>query len=303
MHSIKSFIHNQRGSALVIFSFLLIGMIGMIGIAIDGGSLFVAKISLQKTANATALSSGQELFNTEIEVRDVADKILNAHNEQNSLNTLTIEMANKITVNLKKEVPLFFLNLFGFSKAPVEANATALVVAIGRVRGAVPLGIDENIPLEFYTSYKLKVDQTEVSAGNFGILALEGPGAKTYEDNLRTGYDGEIQIGDIIETQTGNIAGKTRTVINERINACSSPGDINHRDCSRILLVPIYQPHNYTSNQLKEVKITGFAYFYILEPMNNHDTSVTGMFIKRVGTGFWDKNSVNGGAYTIKLTK
>ncbi|WP_132243177.1 TadE/TadG family type IV pilus assembly protein [Marinisporobacter balticus] len=303
MHKIKNFMDNQSGSTLILFSFLLVGLLGMIGLVMDGGTLFVSKTHLQKTANAAVLSGGQALFSEEQTVNDIVTKILNAHNENTSLNALTIEMGNKITVNLRKEVPLSFLPLFGFSKVPVEATATSLVVPMGSGRGVAPLGIDEGIPLVFYQSYKLKVDQTEVSAGNFGILALEGPGAKTYEDNLRSGYSGEIQIGDIIETQTGNIAGKTRTVIDERINACSYPGDIDHSDCSRILLVPIYQPYNYTSNQLKEVKITGFAYFYILEPMHINDTSITGMFIKRVGTGFGDENSINGGAYTIRLTK
>lgn len=298
------FIHDQKGSAVIIFSFLLIGLLGIIGLVLDGGTLFVTKTHLQKTANATALSGAQELFSDEQTVTSIVNEILNAHNEQTSLNTLTIEMGNKITVDLKKEVHLTFLRLFGFNKAPVKVSATATLFPMGRARGAAPLGIDEAIPLEFYKSYKLKVDQTEVDAGNFGILALEGPGAKTYEDNLRNGYSGEIQIGTIIETQTGNIAGKTRTVINDRINACPYlPGDINHRDCSRILLVPIYQPYNYVLNQLKEVKITGFAYFYILEPMNSHDTAVTGMFIKRVGNGFGDSSSLNRGAVSVKLTK
>ncbi|QZY55407.1 Tad domain-containing protein [Crassaminicella profunda] len=301
---IKNLFSEQRGSTLVFFSLLLVIILGMIGIALDGGTLFVTKVHLQKTANAAVLSGAQELFNNETTITNIVDTILYEHDEQNSLDTLTIEMNNKVTLHLKKTVTLSFLSLFGFEKTPVEVRATAKVVSMGRGRGAAPLGIDDSIPLEFYKSYKLKVDQTEVSAGNFGILALEGPGAKTYEDNLRNGYSGEIKVGDMIETQTGNIAGKTRTVINERINACTHQiGDLHHRDCSRILLVPVYTPHNFTSNQLKIVKVTGFAYFYILEPMTIYDTSVTGMFIERVGTGFGDENNINNGAYTVKLTK
>ncbi|MCT4619411.1 MAG: Tad domain-containing protein [Marinisporobacter sp.] len=301
---IKNLLHKEKGNALIIFSLLLVVILGMIGITLDGGILFVTKTHLQKTANAAALSGAQELFNTETTITTIVNDILNKHNEQNSLNSLTIEMGSQVTIDLRKTVSLSFLPLFGFGDTVVTASATAKVFPMGRGKGAAPLGIDDAIPLEFYKSYKLKVDQTEVSAGNFGILALEGPGAKTYEDNLRNGYSGEIKVGDIIETQTGNIAGKTKTVINERINNCPYlPGDIHHRDCSRILLVPVYTPYNFTSNQLKTVKVTGFAYFYILEPMSSHDTSVTGMFIERVGTGFGSENNIIKGAYTVKLVK
>ncbi|MBF8983820.1 Tad domain-containing protein [Lutibacter sp. B2] len=300
----KNLFLEERASTVIFFSFILIGLLGVIGIVMDGGTLFVTKAHLQKTANAVVLSAAQELLNDEEDVITVSDKILDAHNEKSSLHQLNIELGNKISIHLKKEVSLSFLRLFGFPSAPVEATSTAALGLMGRAKGAAPLGIDDSIQLEFYKEYKLKVDQTEVDAGNFGILALDGPGAKTYEQNLRDGYSGEIEIGTIIETQTGNIAGKTRIVINERINACPHPpGDISHRDCSRILLIPVYKPYDYTSNQLKKIEITGFAYFYILEPMNAQDTSVTGMFIEKTGNGFTDPNGTNTGAYSIKLTK
>ena len=294
----------QRGSALLIVSITIIVLLSIAALVIDLGSLFVSKTHLKKTANAAVLSAAQELVNSETAVQSILNSVLQAHNEVESLVNTTINQGYEVSVALRKQVSLTFSKLLGFDSSPVEAVSTAQILQMGRGTGAAPIGIDESFEPEFNKTYKLKVDQTEVDTGNFGVLALDGPGAQTYEDNLRYGYSGEIKVGDIINTQTGNIAGKTRTVINEKINACPyPPGDLDHRDCPRILLVPVYRPNFYTNNQLKNVEIVGFAFFYILEPMSNTDTSITGMFIKRVDTGYTDSNAVNRGAFSIKLTE
>ena len=296
--------NSQKGSALMMVSIGMVTLMTLAALVIDTGSLFVTKSHLRKSANAAALSGAQELVHNSSSVASIVDTILQAHKESESLLSLNINQNSDVSVKLRKEIPLTFAKLLGKSTAPVEALATARIQPIGRARGAAPVGIDEAFKLEFNKSYKLKVDQTEVSSGNFGILALDGPGAKTYEENLLNGYSGELKVGDIVDTQTGNIAGKTRSVVNQRINSCPYPsGDTDHKDCSRILLVPVYRPYNHNSNQLKHVQITGFAYFYLMEPMSSKDTSITGKFIKRVGTGYSDPNAVARGAYSIKLVE
>ena len=79
------------------------------------------------------------------------------------------------------------------------------------VNGAVPWVQEHNF--QFGEQYTLKVGagdtdilNEEVSPGWFGALALEGPGAKLYEDNLTYGFNGELKIGDILDVQTGNIS-------------------------------------------------------------------------------------------------
>ncbi|MFZ5967144.1 MAG: pilus assembly protein TadG-related protein [Bacillota bacterium] len=304
MNIIKSLFNEEKGNALVLVSLLLSILLGIGGLVIDGGTLYTTKAHLQKAANAAALSGAQELTADSTVIEGIVNNVLQSHNEQGSLVSMTIEPEQKVSVHLQKNIPLTFMSLFGFQSAPVETRAAATILSMGHASGAAPLGIDEATPLNYFQEYKLKVDQTGVDTGNFGVLALGGTGSKTYEENLKYGYSEEISIGDIIETQTGNISGKTRTVIQERIDACPYPvGDYSHRDCSRILLVPVYRPYNHNVNQLMSIKVTGFAYFYITQPMSSHDTSITGMFIKRVGTGIGDVNSANRGAYSIKLVE
>jgi hypothetical protein len=298
------FVKDQTGSTLPLVGVMMIGLLAATGLVIDMGSLYVTKAHLQKAANAAVLSGAQELTNSELAVNQIVNTVITEHDEASSVQAISITMNDQVSIELNKEVDLKFAQLAGWDSAPVSVRASAKIDVMGRAAGAAPLGIDEGTPLELYKEYKLKVDQTDVDTGNFGVLALGGTGASTYEDNLLNGYQNVVGVGDVIDTQTGNISGKTRTVIEERINNCPyEPGEMDHRDCSRILLVPVYKVHSQSSNQLKSIQITGFSYFYITEPMSSKDTSITGKFIKRTGTGFADPTAVSKGAFSIRLTE
>jgi hypothetical protein len=299
----------QSGSAIILVSLSLIVLLAITGIVIDGGRLFMTKSSMQKAANAAVLSGAQELTANEADVTQIVQEVLQAHSEDSSLQTLNIQMEQKkVSVDLKRDVPLAFSKLFGIDTAPVEVHAAAKIGTMGKAVGVAPLGIDESIPLEFYKKYQLKVDQTEADTGYFGILGLGGTGSKTYEYNLRYGYENPLEIGDRLLTETGNVAGKTSSVVDELITACPITGDPLDvdRDCERILLIPVYKPIHYNSGgQLQEVEITGFAYFLITDQLatNGPDKSITGMFIEKTGTGFEGSTATNNGAYSIRLTE
>jgi hypothetical protein len=300
----KQLLHEQGGSSIVLVGLALIVLLAAMALVVDGGTIFIERSHLQKTANAAVLSGAQELMNQQAAVTGVIQTILQRHLESTSLQSSTIHMGQNVSVQLAKTVQLGFSRLLGKDTVIVAANAAAQITPISSITGAAPLGVDDSIVLQFGLQYKLKVDQTGVVAGNFGILALGGPGANTYEDNLMHGYNHEIQVGEIIDTQTGNIAGKTRSSVQYRID--SSPyasGDTSHSDDPRIILVPVYKPYNFTSNQMKQIQVTGFAYFYITDPMNSNDTSITGVFIKKTGAGTAKPGASDRGAYTIRLTE
>ncbi|HET7627864.1 MAG TPA: TadE/TadG family type IV pilus assembly protein [Bacillales bacterium] len=300
----KRLFRDQQGSTLILFALAFIGMMAMAGLVLDGGMLYVEKAALQKTADAAVLSGAQELTDSQDEVQQVVNHILAAHGKSNTLVDLNVVMNDKVSVSLKETVPLSFFSIFGQDTGTVTAQSTAEIGPMGRATGAAPLGIDASVDLVYNKEYQLKVDQTLEDTGNFGVLALGGEGASNYYDNLRNGYDGELKVGDIVQTETGNISGKTRQAVQELIEACPYPdGDYDHRDCPRVILIPVYEPYNDTQNQIKEVKITGFAYFYISEPVDSQDKTVQGIFIKRTGKGYVNSEALNRGAYAIRLTE
>lgn len=300
------FLKEERGSSLVLVGLAFMGLVLMTGLVLDAGVLYMEKRNLQKTANAAALSGAQELTTDEESVQKIVNDIVEYHEEKNSLEKTNIQLNDRLDVYMTKNVALTFSSLFGKDSTEVKVRAAAHLANMGKASGAAPLGIDDSVSLEYYKEYKLKVDQTESEQGYFGILALGGPGAATYEDNLRYGYQDSLKLGDVIDTQTGNIAGKTRQVIQEKMkdNCNYTPGGSIDRDCKRVLLIPVYKPYNHESGkQLKQVQVTGFAYFYITDPMSNKDKSITGMFIKRAGKGVYDEDAPNKGAFAIRLSR
>ncbi|HLO12996.1 MAG TPA: Tad domain-containing protein [Pseudoneobacillus sp.] len=304
MKNVLTSIKNEKGNVLVLVALSFMALLGMAGLAIDGGLLYMTKTQMQKTANAAVLSGAQELTNKEDRVKSVINVILKAHNEEASLESTEVEMDKRVSMTLRKPVKLAFARIFGINEVDVHVKAAAGLRPLGRAFGASPLGIDEKIPLEFNKPYELKVDSTSVDSGNFGVLALGDVGAKTYEENLRYGYQAELKVGMVIDTQTGNIAGKTRDVVQQLVNGCPETSEsIYDRKCSRIILIPVYKPYSFDQNQMKSVIITGFAYFYITDPMSSSDTSIKGMFIKRAGKGFEEVGSVSRGAYKIRMTE
>ncbi|HWO77052.1 MAG TPA: pilus assembly protein TadG-related protein [Bacillus sp. (in: firmicutes)] len=304
MNRLRELWENESGNVLVLVSLSLMALLAMTGLVIDGGMVYQTKSHLQKVANAAALSGAQELTNNQEKVEEVVYETLAKNDQSAVLKNLDITMEEKVAVDLEVPVSLAFSKLFGMDQVMVKAHAAAELRTMGRAAGAAPLGIDKSIPLEYYKEYELKVDQHDNDTGNFGVLALGGTGADTYEYNLRHGYQQEIRVGDILETQTGNIAGKTRTVVRERVNGCEeNPRDVNVRECSRVILIPVYEPIDYQGNQLKQVRIVGFAYFYITDPMDENDTSIRGMFIERAGTGYEEPGALERGAFSIRLTE
>lgn len=303
-HVAAKLVTDQKGNVIAVAALSMVAMLAMSGLVVDGGSLYIARAQMQKAANAAALSGAQELTVSEASAEEVARHVLHSHREEEGVDLLDIRMKDQITVGLTREVPLSFAGIFGIDSAPVSVSATAELGLMGEASGAAPIGIDERTQLVYNEIYTLKVEPGGQQSGFFGILALDGPGASTYSDNLRFGYKGILKLDDIIETQTGNIAGKTREAIEERIRNCPYPdGEMHHRDCPRVLLVPVYQPYNHNSNQLKKVQITGFAYFYVIGMENNNDTYIKGRFIERTGTGFVDPDAADKGAFSIRLTE
>lgn len=300
----QQFSKNEHGNALVLATAAFAVIIVLLGLVIDGGHLYMTKSHLQKTANAAALSGAQEIPNENAAVQKVVTEVLASHDENSSLLNSNLN-GSQLHVEVGRDVPLFFASLFGQDSLPVSAEAKAGIEPLAEGIGAVPLGIDESTPLIYGEQYELKVDSGDSEAGNFGVLALEGPGAKNYGESLKNGFQESLSIGDIIPTQTGNIAGATRTGVNHRIDTCPYPdGDYQQRDCPRVMLVIVYEPYEKSTNQLRSIKVTGFAYFYVTERMGNNDDSINGIFIRRAGPGMTGTTlPPDRGAYAIKLTE
>jgi len=147
---------------------------------------------------------------------------------------------------------------------------------------------------------------SSLGPGTFGALSLGGTGATTYENNLQYGYAGKLQVGDVINTETGNISNPTKRAIDYRIGLCNHSPTCTpaHFDpaCPRILLIPVYRENVEADGQIKNITISGFAAFLVdgVSGQGN-DNYINGYFIRLVIDGETSPNQVDYGLAGAKL--
>lgn len=154
----------------------------------------------------------------------------------------------------------------------------------------------------------------EIGPGNFHSLALGGQGANVYEENIKHGYKDEINIGDCLDTEPGNIAGKTGTGVNYRIDQCNasnhtkSGGMCDDRSCPRYVVTPVFD-ESVTDAQGKDcIVVIGFATFYLVDYYKVQSTHIVrALFVEEFiaegeGAGDNDSNS-DFGTYNLRLIK
>lgn len=308
----KKLLTNEKGNVLLIVSIAFTGLLAMTGLVIDGGSYFMKKTDLQKVVNAAALSGAQELVVgdmnpvlVESRVRQIVHEVVSFHDESIVLNDedIEVQLNNSVTVNLKKPLALAFSSLFGIESVDIVTRATAGLGIMGSAQGAAPLGIERSTLIENghgpNHEFNLKVDQRNVETGNFGALALGSTGADTFEENLKTGFNDVISINQILDTEAGNMNQPTNRAVTHLINQpCDGPTE---RNCPRRILVPVYEPIIVSNGRIQQIKVVGFAYFYISAPFNSSDSTVRGYFVEYADTGIVNENAESHGAYSIRL--
>jgi len=284
----KDFIGNESGQVIVIFALLIVALMGMMALVIDEGSVYEVRRHLQTVADSAALAGAHEL-------PESPDNAVQKAIEYAAINGVTItadnvEIESTLAANdtivvtaIDPDAPLYFVKVLGIESASVGASAKAIIAAPEDLGGIVPFGVPEEdwIPGE---PYILKAGPPG-GDGNFNALALDwSTGSNEYRENVKEGASTLYKVGDIIETEPGNMAGPTKQGVNARVSnyenyifdsfgnltyALPSPpggyGLLNSD--SQFVMVPII-PELKDAFGRYEVEITGFAPFII--------TSVTG---------------------------
>jgi Flp pilus assembly protein TadG len=292
---------DQTGSAIILVALMITAFFSLLALVIDGGNLYLEKAKIQKVVDAAALAGAQELPSNSQQADQQARATIEKNNEDVTNYSINFnENYKSIEVIGKKSQPLFFASALGFTDVNLEAKAKVTLAPVTSAIGVVPVGVEYDTDLQFGTQKKLKVGDSTV--GNFGALVLTAPGAKDYVTDFKYGYSFELKVNDILDTQTGNIVGPTESAVDYLIGFCPNATYTNvSSGCKRVVLIPVYQPVYINQNQVKQVKVVGFAFFFIEEVTS--DSEIVGRFIKKSYSGAHSSSQQDYGAYGYKLSR
>lgn len=127
-------------------------------------------------------------------------------------------------------------------------------------------------------------------------------GADAYRDLIENGYNGTVEIGDVIRIEPGNMAGPTEQGVNYLIGQDPSAyWDSNTKEVmgssypnnqsSRIIKVVFYDPNIGVVGSPGEITVTRIGAFFLEGATGPPDSRVTGRFIETVSSGELDVNS------------
>ena len=123
----KKFVHNQKGSVIIIVAVGMAVFMGMAAMSIDLGSAYVTKSNLQKAADAAALAGAQMLPNAS-SAQTTALSFAGKNDVLTSETTVTSPYAGdatKIEVVCTRTVNFTFAKVIGIPTGTVTARAVA----------------------------------------------------------------------------------------------------------------------------------------------------------------------------------
>src|SRR5260370_26839610 len=208
-----------RGQMLVILTVLIPVLLGVVAMAVDISTFDWTWSRMQAAADAAALAGCSNLPTSPS--RAIATATAYAVTDgmlASEVSTPTVAADSlSISVTLSRSVPYYFGRVLGLTASPVVVTATAALFTTGSVTGSMPIG------LSFQTTYAygqaITLQPGGGTANSWGALALGGPAANCYSNNLPNRYPAPPTAGDTVQNDPGNKTGPTDTGIAARITA------------------------------------------------------------------------------------
>lgn len=252
---------NQQGVIAVLICVALVAMLGIVGLALDGGHGMLSKSRLQTMVDVAALNAAKVLDLSDGDEDLARNEAINTMNQNagqpgneeiaaaGGLNVL-VEFSNTLdpfvpgstpaeyvrvrATNLV--LPAWFTTVMGFNNKNVAASAVAgPSPTLNRFCNVVPLMVcgdpEATDGLLGYTQgdvHRLKTTdggaESEVGPGNFQFIRLgDSVGKADTREALAGGYEGCFSIDDVMETEPGGGVGPAAQGLNTRMGDYSGP--------------------------------------------------------------------------------
>ncbi len=299
-----SYLNNNHGVVQVLFALVLTVILGAAALVIDVGMNMAKRIDLSNSLDAAALAGATELPAHPDRALLVVDQYLEANGTDPSHVTVTLSEGNqKMHLLGAQVVENIFARVLGINTTAISADATVIVGTASSVYGGIrPLAV-VNQPLVFGQEVTLKEGAGDATAGNYNAVSFGGDrGAAIFRDYLEHGYPGRIAVGDIIDTEPGNMASSVSTVRDViNLDEFATYNDFEPNS-PRNWTVPVVE--NWDVNGRDQVRVMGFAEFFIDRIENRAgNAEIVGRFVQFTTNGDIDISAANYGVYGVRLVR
>lgn len=296
MKSIKN-----KGNASIILCFAITVLFGFAAYVIDIGFVYADKIKLSNAIDSAALAAALELPNSDEKAEEVAADYLNKNYVDANDAVINVGEDHKsITIAAAKRVNHFFAPVIGIKSSTVNADTKAVIGPAEVVTGIRPIAV-EYFDYTYGDVVTLKEGAGDSYHGNYGAVDLGGTGASVFENNVLHGYNGKISVGNLLYTETGDMAGACNDIKNY-LSSDISTFDNFERNSIRLWTLPLVDSLDVDGK--KPSNVIGFGEFYVEGiDQNGGKLEITGRFLKFVGNFEIDNNLVDTGVYGAKLSR
>lgn len=278
-------LQEEKGVSIILVALMLVVMIGFLALVVDIGLARETRARLQTTADAAALAGAHKFWealqggSSALEAKDQAEAVAREYLDKNGFDPVgIIELEAtesgppyRVTVILEKDTDYAFIQVLNVSLPNPRARAVTMTGPAGAYGGIVPVFLPEGeydegeaVPLKYGAGDHLE-------PGEYGQLNLPGQGLP-YKDYLKLGYPGQIKIGDVIPSLSGDKVAPNREALKTDVDARLKRSDFNTweewdaagrpPDDSRLVVVPLCDIANLGPPN-KTVEVVGFTVFFI----------------------------------------
>lgn len=189
----------ERGSTVLIFTVMVVALLGFASMAIDTGLAYWNQRLLQNAVDAATLAGATHLPTDPDEAKSIAGVYAN-HNGLTNDELTAIKVTNTyntndtITVTATRKFDVGLRYLIGAGDLDIVASASAIVVA-KQPRDLAPFGVSASTEEACAVGDEcaLKVGTQQSTGGNFHLLDFpDSSGASDVAQWILSGYDGEI---------------------------------------------------------------------------------------------------------------
>lgn len=221
----------ERGSTLVVTALAMLAILAMSALAIDIGVIATARSQLSAAIDASALAGASGLFESKDEAIQRAITFAGLNDCMNdpvliTAANVTFPSDNRVHVEAVHQIGLYFARVLGKNTADIYASAVAELSKLSGSDRVKPWAIPDfdyvlgelvllksgsSDPPSAATSFFYCVDFPPLNKG------IPITGASEYSENIITGSDVGIEIGDRLQVEPGNMVGPTNHGVDEII--------------------------------------------------------------------------------------